>query len=453
MKNLTINKSKQNEDAVVIIATLEGEDWKKIQDNVSQNAKKNISTSGFRPGKAPDSMANPKMDKNQLLRMSINEGIKKIINHLETQKNTKRPEGNDALTKVISADTNRLSLEITYFPRTEVNIDFLKKIEITVPKRPRINDPEVEKGILNLLKSRAKRNEVERPIKNGDVANFDFAGTLKDGTPFEGGSANNFNLEIGSKQFIPGFEEKMVGLKKDQETVIKVKFPKNYYVKTLADQEVQFKLKIHHVYELELPKVDNDFIQSLNDPNVKNPADLRGAITNALVRKSIQDWQQHINNLVIEQIVKHSNVIVNAKILESEFAVTSRSFHENALRSNMDPEGFARANNLDPKNYKDQLKKITENRIILSLVLREYKLENKVEIAEKEIKDAFGEYRKNVAAANTEVAVSNYDEFKSRYINDRILFLITDEVLKRSQKTKPSAAKKTEKKQPSKKAK
>ena len=123
-----------------------------------------------------------------------------------------------------------------------------------------VSDEEIEREIERLRKQNARMISVDRPAENGDTVNIDYAGT-KDGVAFDGGTAEGHDLVLGSGSFIPGFEEKLVGISAGEERDLELTFPENYHAKDLAGQNVVFHVKCNEVKYEELPAVDDDFAQ------------------------------------------------------------------------------------------------------------------------------------------------------------------------------------------------
>ncbi len=147
--------------------------------------------------------------------------------------------------------------------RPEVEIENIEELVPEV-KTPRVTKKEVEEFIKDLAESQASFESVEedRGLEEGDMAVFDFEGFLN-GEPFEGGKAENFELRIGSGQFIPGFEEQMIGMKKGENRRIKVTFPEEYGSKNLAGKEVEFEIKLHDIKAKQPVKIDDELAKKL----------------------------------------------------------------------------------------------------------------------------------------------------------------------------------------------
>ena len=240
--------------------------------SLAQKASKSVKMDGFRPGKVPVSAVIKRYEK-ELLRDAEQNLLKSAVDM--ALKELKR-EGKELVAEPYFEKFERNNGGIS----TELILSFkpivkLEGYEALIPKftPPKAEKKELEAKKQEILKSLAITEPIKtkRALKNGDFAKFDFEGFV-DGVAFEGGKAENFTLEIGSKQFIPGFEDGMLGMKEGESRDIKVKFPENYNAANLAGKEAVFKLKLHEIRELKVPEMSEDVLKKVF-PNEPNPTE------------------------------------------------------------------------------------------------------------------------------------------------------------------------------------
>lgn len=240
--------------------------------NLAKNASKNIKMDGFRPGKVPVSAVMKRYEKElsqdaeqNLLKKAVDEALKEL-----------KKEGKELVAEPYFEKFERKDGGI----ETELILSFRPSLNLTgyealIPKfePPKVSKKELDEKKNELLKTLATTEPIKtkRALKNGDFAKFDFEGFVDD-KAFEGGKAENFTLEIGSGQFIPGFEEGMIGLKEGEQKDIKVKFPENYNAAHLAGKDAIFKIKLHEIRELKTPQLNDEILQKLL-PNEKEPSE------------------------------------------------------------------------------------------------------------------------------------------------------------------------------------
>ena len=162
------------------------------------------------------------------------------------------------------------------------------KVRVEVAKRKEVTDEQVEENIQNTLLANAPLKEVDRKVKEGDTVSIDFTGKL-DGVEFEGGSGS-YDLVIGSHTFIDGFEDGLIGAKKDETRDLKLTFPENYSAAELAGKEVVFTVTVNKISEYDVPKLDDDYVRSLNRKDKFN-----NAIT------SVEEYRDYVRANLDEQ--------------------------------------------------------------------------------------------------------------------------------------------------------
>ncbi|MDD6122099.1 MAG: trigger factor, partial [Solobacterium sp.] len=180
-----------------------------------------------------------------------------------------------------------------------------------------VTDGDVEAELDKLKEQKAELEiKEEGELENGDISVIDYEG-FKDGVPFEGGKGENFELTIGSGQFIPGFEEQLIGMKTEEEKEINVTFPENYHVEELKGQPVIFKVKLHEIKKKVLPELDEELIKDLKIENVNTLDELK-EYYRANLLKSRKDWAENkaldeaLNKLVEEATVEIPEVMINS---------------------------------------------------------------------------------------------------------------------------------------------
>lgn len=243
---------------------------KKEVEILAKKASKNIKMDGFRPGKVPVSAVLKRYEKElsadaeqNLFKSAINDALKDLKKEMNELVGEPYFESFDRKDGGIIAE-----LVLSFKP--EFKLDGYEKCipEYTIPKASK---KEIEEKKQELLKRFATTEPIKtkRALKEGDFAKFDFEGFVE-GKAFDGGKAENYVLEIGSKQFIPGFEEAMVGMKSGEEKDISVTFPKEYGAANLAGKDAIFKIKLHEIQTLKIPELDEELLKKLL-PNEKKP--------------------------------------------------------------------------------------------------------------------------------------------------------------------------------------
>ena len=204
-----------------------------------------------------------------------------------------------------------LSLTIDLYP--EFDLPEYKGIKVS-KKNVEVSEDEVN-ALVNALVSQNLKpvTKEEQVIEKMDYAVFDFLGTV-DGVPFEGGSAENYEMQIGSGQFIPGFEDQMIGMKKDEVKDVKVTFPENY-TEELKGKDAVFKVTVHEVKVMPKLELNDEFAKSLNIENVNTVSELKEAKRQELLAKKEQDETSRQIDQIIETILSNTKVDVPESLI------------------------------------------------------------------------------------------------------------------------------------------
>lgn len=260
---MNVQTKKVNGANSEITATIDTDTINKSVEKIAKQLSRTANISGFRKGKVPVAIIKKTYGEkllqdaeNEVLRDVVDEGIKSLGISNENL------IGEPAVTKYDKND-DTIEVAITLYNRPEVDLGDYTKIVPEV-KKPKITKKAVTDRIKELAQSQAalKAIEEDRGIENGDTALIDFDGYLG-GEPFPGGKAEQFALEIGSGQFIPGFEEQLIGMRAGEEKDIKVTFPEDYQSEELAGKEALFKIKLHEIQEKEKVRIDKKLAEKM----------------------------------------------------------------------------------------------------------------------------------------------------------------------------------------------
>ena len=258
-----IKAEKTEKSAYELEIAVEKEVFEEACTKVYRKQVKNINVPGFRKGKAPRAIIEKMYGKGVFYEDAVNEILPAVYADAVKEADIKdiiaQPEFD-----IVSIDDNGLVLSAKIYVKPEVEIaDYAGiAVEKTVEA---VSDEELDREI-NMVRERNSR-EVEvtdRAAELGDIAVIDYEG-FADGVAFEGGKGENFSLKLGSGQFIPGFEEKVVGHNIGEEFDIDVTFPEQYHSEELAGKPAIFKIKLHALNKVELPELDDDFAKDVSE--------------------------------------------------------------------------------------------------------------------------------------------------------------------------------------------
>ncbi|MBN7275193.1 trigger factor [Ligilactobacillus pobuzihii] len=363
-------------------------------DTAFNRVKKSLNVPGFRKGKVPRQIFNKMFGEESLYQDALNailpEEYSKAVQESEI-KPVDQPEVN-----VESMDKDSawvLSAKVTVEP--EVELGQYKDLEVT-PHPTRVLKADVEKALEDKRQQQAELVlKEDEPAAKGDTVVIDYEGSV-DGVPFDGGKADNQSLELGSNQFIPGFEDQLIGHKSGEDVSVKVTFPEDYQAADLAGKEAVFATKIHEVKEKELPELDDEFAKDV-DEDVDTLEELKAKIKEDLKSKKVSEAKSAIEDEAIGYAVD------NAKIGEIPDAMIEEDIHRqmDQFMSGMQQQGISAdmyyqltgSSEEDlHKRFEEGAEKRVKTNLVLEAIVKSEDVKASDEEISSEIKDLAGQY-------------------------------------------------------------
>ncbi|MBQ1601406.1 MAG: trigger factor, partial [Ruminococcus sp.] len=253
---------KEEANAYELVVSVDGETFEKAINKVYKKEVKKINIQGFRKGKAPRRIIE-KMYGTEVFYDDAMQDCYPEALYAAAEEAGVKIVAVESL-EAIEASAEGFTFKAQVIVEPEMEIDGYKGIEIE-KKSTEVTDELIEKEIEQVRERNSRLVTVEdRAAENGDTAVIDFEGFV-DGEAFEGGKSEGYNLSLGSGNFIPGFEEQIVGHKAGEEFSIFVKFPEEYQAEELQGKEAEFKIVLHEIKTKELPEVDDEFVQDVSD--------------------------------------------------------------------------------------------------------------------------------------------------------------------------------------------
>lgn len=325
---------------------------------------------GFRPGKAPREIARKQFShqiKSQAIEKVINEAVQDALTS-----NNIVPISQAHISDVVFEENKPISFtaRVDVFPKVELNKykDFnFKKVTVE------ISDADIEDALITLQERDMTYEPVENrdTVQKGDVAVIDFEGK-KDGVAFDGGTAKGFSLNIGSGQFIPGFEDGVVGMKKGETKDLNLTFPKEYNSAELAGKDVVFTVTVHEIKEKVKPEINDDFARDI-DPNSKGLDDLKGKLKKGLQTEADKATQLEAFGQILEQIVKENPFEVPYSFVKEQSDRLAFNAMNQFYQMGLNPEQVGISFEMMAQRYLAQAEEQVKQAIVINEVA---KLEN-----------------------------------------------------------------------------
>ena len=310
-----MSEIKKVENAKVeITSVVDGEKWAEAYNKAFNKLAAKTSIDGFRKGKAPKNILKKVINPQSVCYEAVDEIAQSVLEEAIKEHSVElidRPELN-----LGTVNETSCTFIFTCPVPPDVELGDYKNLGYHV-EEVSVTDGDVEAELDKLKEQKAELEiKEEGELENGDISVIDYEG-FKDGVPFEGGKGENFELTIGSGQFIPGIEEQLIGMKTEEEKEINVTFPENYHVEELKGQPVIFKVKLHEIKKKVLPELDEELIKDLKIENVNTLDELK-EYYRANLLKSRKDWAENkaldeaLNKLVEEATVEIPEVMINS---------------------------------------------------------------------------------------------------------------------------------------------
>ena len=307
-----------------------------------------------------------------------------------------------------------------------------------------------EKDIEEELNKMAERNSrmvsvTDRAVKKGDVAVIDFVGTV-DGVEFEGGKAENHELELGSNTFIPGFEDQVAGMKLEEVKDVNVKFPEEYFSKELAGKDATFKVTLHEIKMKELPKIDDEFAKDVSEFDTLN--DLKADLKAKKEKQNEENSKAELEEKAIRAVAEASEVEIPNGMVEVELENMAQDMDRRLSYQGFSLEQYLKMLGKTMADFKNENEAAAKESIKLRLVLEAVCKDAKVEAPEKEVNEKIADLakaygRKEEELKQNEEFVKNIEEsIKS----EKAIALIIENAKVKTVEPKAAEEKKTAKK-------
>ena len=407
--NCKVEKTK-NANEVKLEITIEAEKFENAMKKVYFQNAKYFNIPGFRKGKAPMNIVEKYYGAEIFYEDAFNDVATEYYDKaLEENKieAVSRPE-----VDVIQMEKGKdLIFTATVQTKPEVELGKYKGVEIKKVEYP-VEDKDVEHELGHMQEHNSRLVSIDdRELQNGDIATIDFEGFV-DGVAFEGGKAENHELEIGSGAFIPGFEDQLIGMKIDDEKEIKVTFPKEYFSKDLAGKEAMFKVKLHEIKKKELPELDDEFAKDVSEFDTLD--ELKASIKERLQKSNEQRAKYEIEENAIKEVCKNVKVDIPSGMIEMEVTHMMKDFEQRLSYQGLNMQQYlkmiGKTEEEMKKEYEPQAIEGIKSRLTLEAIIKA----EKIQATEEEIKEKMEEmaksYGKKVEEISDNENLKNYIE-------------------------------------------
>lgn len=380
--SVTAKWEKQEGNEGTLTITVAAEKFDEALDEAFKKVVKDVSLPGFRKGKIPRNIFENRFGVESLYQDAVDIVLPDAYSEAVEQ------------TEIFPVDQPSIDIEeiekgkdlifvcdVTVKP--EVELGEYKGIEYE-DHTVEVTEEEVDESLKQLQESQAELIlKEEGEVEEGDTVVIDFEGFLGD-EPFEGGKGENHSLEIGSGQFIPGFEEQLVGKESGVDTEVKVTFPEEYHAEDLAGEEASFNVKIHEIKEKEVPALDDEFAKDV-DEEVETLAELREKKEKELLEQKETAYENQKRETIIEKVTENAEVDIPEAMIDAELQNMLQEFEQNLQMQGMTLENYFQFSGQSEEELKDQMKEDAEKRVKTNLTLEAIFEAEELEVSQESI--------------------------------------------------------------------
>ena len=389
---------------VKITLKFDGEEWKAAQQSAYLKLRNRFAINGFRKGKAPKNVIENAYGKGVFYEEALNNLFAENYGKVLEKDAAKYTVVGDPEVSVEKLEDDGVTLVAIVPVKPEVKISSYKGMKIKQFAYT-VKDEEVQAEIDRVLDRNARKVDVtDRAAANGDIANIDFSGSV-DGVKFDGGEAEGFDLTLGSGQFIPGFEDQVIGMNIGETKDINVTFPENYQAENLKGKAAVFAVKLNALKAKELPELTDEFIKEATGSETVEA--YKAKATERLQQQADRRANDATENSILEAIAANAEAEIPQAMIEKEVDGLVQKFEYQLMYQGLklqDYLDFLKISVADfRKNYEEQAKKNVLNQLIISQIIKEENLEATEEevdakVAEQaaSVEKTTEEYKKNM---------------------------------------------------------
>ena len=373
----------------VLEVVVDGEAWENAQKKAFNDFKKNVSIKGFRTGKVPEALLKKQISKEAIYDRAVegvaNEALVEAIKEHNLEL-VARPT-----LDYKDASDESVTLVINCVVSPEVTLGEYKGLDIHKDE-VNVTDEDVEAELSKVQDRFADwvLREEGQPAEDGDQVTIDFVGK-KDGEPFEGGSGENYPLELGSNTFIPGFEEQLVGVKTDDVKDVTVTFPEDYQAADLAGKEAVFTVTVHDIKYKDRPEVNDELIAQLKREGVETVEKFKEVTKEDLTKERERAADEKFTNDLMEAISDNATVEIPAVMIENEVDNLYRDFANRMQQSGFTAEQYFAATGQTEADLKATMRPDAQRRVKGSLVLDAVIKAENIEISDEDVEKEYTE--------------------------------------------------------------
>ena len=380
---MNVKSIERNGNETTIVVEIDKELMESGVNKAYMKARKQIMIPGFRKGKAPRKM----IEKMYGAHVFYDDGLEEIFPEVYQQaildKGIKAI-GRPSLADMQISEDNVVTLTLTTEVYPEVTLGHYKGLEVEKAEAT-VSDAQVQAELDRMAQNVASTETVEKAAEMGDTANIDFEG-FDNGVPFDGGKGDNFDLKLGSGQFVPGFEEQIVGMTAGEEKDIDITFPENYH-EGLAGKPVVFHVKLNKVTVTSVPELDDEFAKDVSEFDTLE--ELKADIRAKALEQAQKQLDSTFENAAVEKAAENTTVDMPKALIESELDKQMENFAYQLQMSGYSMEQYAKMMGGDVNTMRNAFRPGAEKQAKVNVTLEKIAEVEGIEITEEDLNAEF----------------------------------------------------------------
>lgn len=417
---------KISDSRVEITVTLDAADLKPAKEKALEKLAKEVKVEGFRKGKVPVEVAKKFIPDNDLNAETVDIAVRTtVINAFQQESKSPLVLPSVNVTKFVPDEVVEYTATADIIP--EVKLGDFKKLGVK-KEEPKVTEKDVKEILDNIASSYAEKKATKKKAELTDEVVIDFVGK-KDGEAFKGGSAKDYKLVLGSKTFIPGFEDGIVGHEPGDKFDLELTFPKDYGVKDLAGAKTVFEVLVKQINEVKKPAIDDELAKKCGP--FKTIDELKEDIKKNLAAQNEHRLGEKFKDDLVNALVKKSTIPAPEILIDDQVRMIRDDMTRNAQSQGLSFEEFLERNNETLENWEKEARKIAEKRVKASLALQTLAVEQKITVSDDlvaakiaELKDV---YKKSPDALKSLKDPNVKMDIKNRMIIEKTLDFLVKE--------------------------
>lgn len=411
--NCKVEKTK-NANEIKLEITVEAAKFDEAIKKVYFKSAKYFNIPGFRKGKAPMQIVEKYYGKEIFYEDAFNEVAGEALDEAVKENKLEVVSRPDIEVEQIEKGKD-LKFSAIMQTKPEAEVSKYKGIEIEKVEY-NVTDEDINHELGHMQEHNSRLISIEdRPVESGDIATIDFEGFV-DGKAFEGGKAENHDLEIGSNTFIPGFEDQIIGMKIDEEKDVVVKFPEEYFSKDLAGKDATFHIKMHEIKEKELPKIDDEFAKDVSEFDTL--AELKKDIKSKQEKGNEHRAKHEMEDAAIEAVCENTKIDIPEGMIDMEIDNMIDNISQRLQYQGITLDQYLKmmGKTMDDvrKEFKTDAEKNVKSKLVLDQIVAEEKIEADAKYVKEKIEEMAKQYNKKVEELESNENLKNYLEEESK---------------------------------------